>query len=109
MLDRVIHEPARLRILMVLSGLEECDFKFLKGTIGLTNGNLSAHVDRLESAGFVEIQKGYRGKVPHTIYRMTDQGTTALSSYWQAVDEIRSLARPNTDNLDQTDDDGTNN
>ncbi len=109
MLDRVIHEPARLRILMVLSGLEECDFKFLKGTIGLTNGNLSAHVDRLESAGFVEIQKGYRGKVPHTTYRMTDQGTTALSAYWKAVDEIRSLARLNTDNLDQTDDDGTNN
>ena len=55
-LDRVIHEPARLRILMILAGLDLADFNFLLSTLGLTNGNLSSHMDRLERAGYVKVR-----------------------------------------------------
>ncbi len=91
-LDRVIHEPARLRILMILSGLDECDFNFLKNTLSMTNGNLSAHVEKLDKAGFVTIHKEFQGKTPHTLYRMTAEGREALQTYWSSLDEIRSLS-----------------
>ena len=65
-LDRAIHEPARLRILMILSGVDLADFNFLLSTLGLSKGNLSSHVDRLESAGYVEVRKSFNGKIPHT-------------------------------------------
>ncbi len=90
-LDRVIHEPARLRILMVLSGAEEADFNFLLTALGMTKGNLSSHMDRLEQAGYVEIQKSFEGKIPHTGYRLTAAGRKALSKYWTELDKIRSI------------------
>ena len=65
-LDRVVHEPARLRILMLLSAVDETDFKFLQSTLGLTNGNLSSHMNRLDQAGYVRILKGFVGKVTQT-------------------------------------------
>ena len=91
-LDRVVHEPARLRILMLLSAVEETDFKFLQSTLGLTNGNLSSHMNRLEQAGYVKILKGFVGKVTQTRYRLTEEGKRALSAYWKHIDEIRSLS-----------------
>lgn len=91
-LDRVIHEPARLRILMVLSGVEETDFKFLQLALGLSNGNLSSHMNRLEQVGYVKILKGFVGKVTQTRYRLTEEGKLALAAYWKHIDEIRSLS-----------------
>ena len=91
-LDRVIHEPARLRILMLLSGVDEADFKFLLSTLGMTKGNLSSHMDRLEQAGYVKILKGFNGKVTRTRYRMTEDGNEALARYWRELDEIRATA-----------------
>ena len=90
-IDRVIHEPSRLRIMMVLSGLEVADFKFLLATLGLTKGNLSTHMDRLEQAGYVRILKGFNGKVTWTRYQLTESGAEALSNYWKAIDKIRTL------------------
>ena len=90
-LDRVVHEPARLRILMLLSAVEETDFKFLQATLELTNGNLSSHMNRLEKAGYVKILKGFVGKVTQTRYHLTEQGKRALAAYWKQIDEIRSL------------------
>jgi len=92
-LDRVIHEPARLRILMILSGADTADFNFLLATLGLSKGNLSAHIDRLENAGHVEVIKSFNGKVPHTEYRLTDSGRKALTDYWVAVDQIRAISK----------------
>jgi DNA-binding MarR family transcriptional regulator len=89
-LDRVIHEPARLRVLMILSGVETADFNFLLGTLGLSKGNLSSHMDRLEKAGYVEVTKSFHGKIPHTDYRLTRQGKAALAKYWRALDQIRA-------------------
>ena len=88
-LDRVIHEPARLRILMILDGVELADFGFLRTTLGLTKGNLSSHMDRLERAGYVKISKSFNGKIPHTDYQPTKSGRKALASYWAALDRIR--------------------
>jgi len=91
-LDRTIHEPARLRIAMLLSGVESADFNFLLSTLGLTRGNLSSHVDRLEQAGYVQVTKSFNGRVPHTEYRLTAAGRKALKSYWQDIESIRRLA-----------------
>jgi len=92
-LDRIIHEPARLRIVMILSAVDEADFNFILSTLGLTRGNLSSHMDRLERAGYVSIIKSFNGKIPHTSYRMTETGREALSRYWKALDEIRGPER----------------
>lgn len=91
-LDRVIHEPARLRIVTILSGVDSADFNFLLSTLGLTKGNLSSHVDRLERAGHVEVDKTFHGKIPHTEYRLTESGRSALADHWRALDAIRESA-----------------
>ena len=89
--DRIIHEPARLRIMMILSGIDEADFNFMLSATGTTKGNLSSHVDRLEQAGYVKIIKSFIGKIPHTRYHLTRTGKKALSKYWATLDEIREL------------------
>ena len=91
--DRVVHEPARLRILSILTGVDLADFKFLLSTLGLSRGNLSSHMDKLERAGYIEVRKGFNGKIPHTDYRITDGGRKALSDYWAALDQIRTSSR----------------
>jgi DNA-binding MarR family transcriptional regulator len=87
--DRVIHEPARLRIMTILSGARIADFTFLLNVLGLTKGNLSSHMDKLQAAGYVDVEKSFQGKVPHTGYRLTPSGKKALAQYWKALDEIR--------------------
>ncbi|GLV60226.1 transcriptional regulator [Dictyobacter sp. S3.2.2.5] len=84
-LDRIIHEPARLVILAALSKAEEVDFKFLQMVTGLTKGNLSRQATNLEEAGYIEIRKYYRHKVPATDYRITDTGRRAFARYWDQM------------------------
>jgi len=79
-IDNLIHQPARLRIVMILSALDRADFKFLVSTLGITKGNLNSHMDRLERAGYVEIRKSFKGKMPYTEYRLTKQGRQALTA-----------------------------
>lgn len=88
-LDKTLHEPARLRIMVMLSRVAEVDFNFLITALGLSKGNLSCHMDRLEKAGYVNIVKGFAGKIPFTRYSITDAGTEALDGYWQDLDAIR--------------------
>lgn len=92
-IDRVIHEPARLRILMVLSGMQWADFPSLCRMLGLTRGNLSAHTSQLERSGYIRVSKSIVGRVPHTEYRLTAKGRKALGEYWAAMDEIRKLGK----------------
>lgn len=80
-LDRVIHEPGRLMIVAVLAGLKECDFQFLLTETKMSKGNLSTHLAKLEAAGYVEIEKTYRGKVPLTLLRLTRAGRKAFEDY----------------------------
>ena len=79
--DRVLHEPARLLLAALLYPVEGADFLFLLRESGLTKGNLSSHLAKLEEAGYVVVTKGYEGRVPHTDYRMTDDGRQAFRSY----------------------------
>ena len=79
--DRLIHAPSRLAVLAVLNAVEEADFHFLLQQTGLTRGNLSSHTGKLETAGYVEIEKAFVGKVPRTVYRLTAQGQDALTAY----------------------------
>ncbi len=92
-LDRVIHEPARLAIMAVLYGVEEADFKYLLNMTGLSRGNLSAHVSKLEEAGYVDVQKKFVGKKPMTIYRITAEGRKALDEYLKSVRQIYSTLK----------------
>jgi DNA-binding transcriptional ArsR family regulator len=80
-LDRVIHEPGRLIIVALLAGVKECDFLFLLNETKLNKGNLSSHLAKLETAGYVEIEKTYRGKVPMTLLRLTRAGRKAFEVY----------------------------
>jgi len=84
-LDRVVHEPARLAILAVLSGAQEVDFAFLQVATGLTKGNLSRQASKLEEAGYITIRKYFRGKIPATGYRLTAIGREALTRYGEQI------------------------
>lgn len=84
-LDRVIHEPARLMIVAILSEVEEVDFLYLLRETGMSKGNLSSHLSRLESAGYIEVTKTYRGKIQMTLCRLTDDGKGAFAAYRAAL------------------------
>jgi DNA-binding transcriptional ArsR family regulator len=84
-LNRVVHEPGRLAILALLSAVEEADFLYLLNETGLTKGNLSSHLAKLDAAGYVKIEKTYRQKIPLTICRLTATGRTAFEQYRSAL------------------------
>ena len=92
-IDRIIHEPARLRIMMILAGVEQADFNFLLKTLSLTRGNLSRHVEKLESADYLEVKKSFNGKIPNTSYQLTRKGAKALARYWENLDAVRQLGQ----------------
>lgn len=87
-LDRVIHEPARLTIIALLSSVKEADFLYLLRETGLTKGNLSTHLVRLEEAGYVEIEKTFRGKIPLTLVRLSSAGKGAFQEYRKSMKDI---------------------
>src|SRR3954469_13813607 len=89
-LNRLVHEPARLAILVALSACDKADFLFLLNITGLTKGNLSSHLSKLAEAGLVEIEKRFEGKTPVTYARMTLEGKDALEEYWKSVDKVRA-------------------
>lgn len=80
-LDKVLHEPARLSIVGCLWMVEEADFTFLAQQVGLTVGNLSFHLTKLEESGLVRIEKTFRGKVPNTRAALTPKGRMLFRSY----------------------------
>ena len=84
-LDRLIHEPARLTIMLILQGVSEADFLYLQREGGFTQGNLSGHLAKLEEAGYVEIEKKFKGKVPLTVCRLTGAGQAAFSGYSRRI------------------------
>jgi DNA-binding MarR family transcriptional regulator len=79
--DPLIHAPARLSVLTYLYVVDSSDFVFLKNMTGLTWGNLSTHLSKLEEAGYVAIEKQFRGKKPHTMIRLTGKGRAAFQAY----------------------------
>ena len=88
-LDRLVHEPARLAILTALSVAKSADFLYLQRLTGLTKGNLSSHLAKLESAELVEIEKEFVGKTPHTTVSLTKTGRAAIQRHWKRLEELR--------------------
>lgn len=87
-LDRLIHEPARLLIVTILSSVASADFLFLQRETGLTKGNLSAHLSKLEAAEYVKIEKTFKGKLPLTVCKLTSAGNKALKAYREQLQDF---------------------
>ena len=79
--DKIIHEPARLAVITILDAVESADFLYLQRAAGLTKGNLSVHLTKLEDAGLIEIQKTYQGKIPRTLCMLTMKGKEGFKVY----------------------------
>jgi DNA-binding transcriptional ArsR family regulator len=92
-LDRVIHEPARLLLVALLAAVKEADFLWLQRESGLTKGNLSSHLAKLEEAGYVDVQKTFKGKIPLTMLRLTRAGKGAFDGYKKKMNGLLAQAR----------------
>jgi DNA-binding MarR family transcriptional regulator len=90
--DRLIHEPGRLAILTVLSSVTDADFVFLQRTTGLTKGNLSSHLTKLEDAGLVQIEKRFVRKKPNTNVALTALGRRRIARHWDQLERLKSLS-----------------
>lgn len=97
-IDRLIHEPARLTVMAYLYVVEAADFLFLVRQTGLTLGNLSSHMSKLEAAGYIEVQKTFIGKKPHTMLRLTPEGRAAFDTYRASMEQMFGEL-PNTSGL----------
>ena len=86
--DRLVHEPARLAILVVLYVLESADSTFLMNQTGLSWGNLSSHMSKLEEGGYIAVEKQFAGKKPRTVAHLTDTGRAAFRDYRQQMREL---------------------
>ena len=92
-LDRLIHEPLRLAILGALAAQPRLSFTDLKRRLGATDGNLSVHARKLEEAKYIACEKGFKGRVPRTEYRLTAAGRRALDKYLAQMDAILEILR----------------
>jgi DNA-binding MarR family transcriptional regulator len=93
LLDRLIHEPGRLAILTVLSSVQAADFVFLQRTTGLTKGNLSSHLTKLEEAGLITIEKRFVGKKPNTNVTLTPIGKQRIARHWDQLERLKNLSQ----------------
>ena len=89
-IDPLIHTPARFQIVTQLFVVEAADATFLLNRTGLTWGNLSSHLSKLEEAGYVAVKKTFRGKKPLTMVRLTEKGRAAFQSYRSGMQEALS-------------------
>ncbi len=92
-LNEIFHVKARLGIMTLLLSFEELDFNGLKSKLGLTDGNLGAHLRVLEDAGYIELVKGFVGRRPHTTCRITEHGREAFREYLKQLETVIQMAR----------------
>jgi len=98
-IDPIIHERVRLAIVSALAVAPEMSFNELKSTLGLSDGNLSAHAKSLQQAGYIEIAKSFKGRRPHTAMRLTPAGLAAFRSY---VDTLRKIIQKGDEATDKS-------
>ena len=96
-LDRLIHEPGRLSIMTVLSSVESADFVFLERLTGVTKGNLSSHLTKLEEAGLIRIEKRFVLKKPNTNVELTPEGRKRIANYWEQLERLRNLSESSSE------------
>lgn len=87
-INKIIHEPARLLLMAHLFVVESADFLFLQRQTGLTWGNISAHLRKLENAGYVAVEKEFIDKKPHTTLKLTDKGRKAFKEYRKNMKQV---------------------
>ena len=90
--DKLIHEPARLATLSILDAVESADFLYLQRATRLTKGNLSVHLQKLEEAGLIEIQKTFQGKYPRTLCKLTMKGKEEFRQYKEQIQIVLGSA-----------------
>ena len=90
-LDPLLHSELRLAVMSILVGVEEADFVYIRTETGATAGNLSVQIDKLQKAGYIEVEKGFKGKMPRTVCRITDTGLEAFANYVEALREYLKM------------------
>jgi DNA-binding transcriptional ArsR family regulator len=90
-LDPLLHSELRLAVMSILAGVESADFTFIREQTGATAGNLSVQLEKLSAAGYVAIEKGFRGKMPRTTCRITPQGAQAMARYVETLKEYLKI------------------
>lgn len=93
-LNELFQAKARLGIMTLLLSWGESDFSTLRGHLGLTDGNLGAHLRALEDAGYLEVEKGFVGRRPRTVYRVTNQGREAFLAYLKQLEAVIRMVNP---------------
>jgi len=86
-LDPLLHSQLRLAIVAALMTAEEAEFTWIQEQTGATSGNLSVQLNKLKDAGYIEIEKSFRGNYPQTLCRMTDLGREKFKAYVEALKE----------------------
>ena len=95
-IDRLIHEPSRLTIMAHLYVVESADFLFLVRQTGMTWGNISVHISKLETAGYLEVKKEFLNKKPHTVVSLTKKGRAAFEAYRKGMKEVLGVKKYNS-------------
>ena len=93
-MDRLVHDPSRLAILTALGACRSADFMYLQALTGLSKGNLSLHLGKLEAHGLVaieKIEKTFTRRTPRTVVRLTNEGKTAIRTHWRRLEKTRSI------------------
>lgn len=93
-LNKLVHEPARFALMTILSACDSADFRYLQTLLGLTDGNLSRHLTKLEEAGLIEVTKQFQGKKPSTVVALTPAGREALHQHWHVMQQLHRLGVP---------------
>ena len=93
-LDRTVHEPARLAILLLLNAVERADFLYILDETGMSKGNLSSHLSKLEAAGCIHVEKTFVDKIPRTEYELTADGRKALASHRESLLDALAASEP---------------
>lgn len=87
-IDQIIHAPARLTLLSYLYVVDSADYTFLRNLTGLSWGNLATHLNKLEEANYIKIEKDFKGKKPHTSIHLTGQGRGAFREYKNSMQQV---------------------
>lgn len=96
-LERLIHEPVRLALVSALAANESLTFSQLKALLEITDGNLSVHARKLEDADYVSCKKGFSGRMPQSVYRLTTKGRAAFEKYVDHMESIVAAMRISID------------
>ena len=86
-LDPILHSELRLAVMSILADVDSAEFSYIKKQTGATSGNLSVQIDKLSAAGYISVEKGFKGKMPCTTCKITQQGLTAFENYVNSLKE----------------------